>query len=422
MSRFPVRPLPPSAGLYARLEELFRRAATQPATSLASGFVNPERHGEKDLWRPLGELPPHLIEGGLMNGAARFCVFGGRAWIGIRGSHFTDRERQKLAHTKQTLTITLNGVESFEVSYVFDGRARWSFFPAALPDGFAARDVHAVEIERDGKLLLSAFASEDADARNYQSNVWLINSNGRLSGSVHGAASDVPVGLSIDGKSEWTFTNPGTDPAKRPFEFNLAPWCADGALVCASVFNPATDRKAQRSPLGAFACDGRHFLFADPHISGNAFRAVLMFWKDGRRRPLKLAAAGATVEVNLQDLPSSRFDGGNNSFSMDLGVVGAGGVAILDDDGAEIGKLPPLPQILEFTRQISTSRDELYQRLEFLFGAEHDNAALLEEMRAAWTSGDLEQTRRSLLMAAARAIGRKELEELFTAAGALQLK
>jgi hypothetical protein len=421
MSALPVTPRAPSAGLYGRLADLFRSAATSaPPSSLASGFVDCDRPA--DLWHPLGELPEHLTGGDVPEGAAKFCVFGGCGWIGMHGSRFSDRERQILANTQQMLTVTFNGVETLDASYVFDGRPRWTFFPVALPHGLASGDLRAVEIERDGQLLLSSFVSEDAAAANYQANLWLMNSRGRLSGAVRGAACDVPVEIRIGAKREWTLTGPTADPAKRPFEFDLAPWCAEGALVPVSVFNPTTGAEAQRSPIGVFASGGNHFLFADPQISGEACRAVLMFWKDGRRRSLSLATAGAVAAVNLDDAIGRRFDGGNNSFSLSLEIIRAGGVRILDEDGEMLGILPSLPEILEFTRAISSGRDELYERIETWFGAEQDNAALFDEMRAFWQEGDFEQARRCLLLAAARASGREETEALFRATAELALR
>ena len=147
---------------------------------------------------------------------------------------------------------------------------------------------------------------------------------------------------------------------------------------------------------------------------------MLICWKDGRRRALTLArrrgeALDTLARVDIEDSDQARFDGRRNTFALDLDVLGQGGILILDEDGTELGQLPPLAEILEFLRRQACDHDDLVQRIEPYFGADPDLAALLEEIAKLRRAGDLEQARRYLLMAAARATGRDEIEALFRA-------
>lgn len=344
---------PSHASLYDRLLRALDGALAAPASDLQpSGFVDPAQQADPGAWQPMGELPEHLFDRRTIADAAKFCVFDGRAYVGVRGGAFTEFERRKRAGTTQFLTLILNGSQAIEASYPYDGRGGWSCFPVDIPSELGA--VRAIEIERDGALLLSRKVGEDPAARDYRATVWLINAAGRLSGAVNDAASDVVVEMRIDGVPGWAITNaPAETGRPRPFEFDLASRCTDGRLVKLSVLNPASGSEAARSPLGVFASDGAHFLFARPRIADGKCRAVLLHWKGGKRARLTLAHArdmtlDEVARVDLDDPPEARFEGGDNSFALDLDLLRAGNVAILDEDGSMLGKLPPLDQIMAF--------------------------------------------------------------------------
>ncbi|HEX4862169.1 MAG TPA: hypothetical protein VFV07_13110 [Rhizomicrobium sp.] len=421
MSVLPARTRALSADLYARLAELLARAKPLAGPSF---FVDPDAQADGSLWRPLGELPEYIFDRRALDGAADFRLFGGRAYVGVNGSRFTEWERKRLAGTRQTLTVILDGTATFEVAFDFDGRAGWLLLPLDIP----AAGVNAVEIERDGTLLFSAFVREDAAARDYRPIVWHLNARGRLSGAAMGASGEVPVEIRVDGKPEWILTGAAEEAGKpSTFEFDTAPCCAGGRVAAIGVFNPATGAEAARSPLGVFASGENHFLLADPWVSDEACRAVLMHWKDGRRCALTLARRRSggletLAQVDIEDASHARFDGRRNSFSLGLDVLGEGGIVILDEDGTELGTLPMLAEILDFVRRQSSGRDDLAQRIEPYFGADPDNEALLADMRRAWEAGDREQARRYLMMAASRALDTDEIEALFRAAGELALK
>ena len=353
----PVQDDRSTGDLYARLAALFARAtAAQTQGLAASGFADPAAHPDLEAWKPVGELPEHLIDRGAAAGSARFCVFDGRAYIGVRGSGYSNWERRRLADTRQPLTLILNGFAAAEVTYDFDGRAGWSYFPAKLPAALAGGEIRSVEIELDGRLLLSCFVSEDSGARDYRANLWHVSAAGRLSGAAHGATSNVPVEIRIGETRAWTMTSAAADPHRPPvFEFDLSPYCAGGSLVEVCVFNPATGAEATRSPVGVFTRGPEHFMLANPKVSGGKCRAVLVSLKEGRRRRLSLAYARhvtpeIVAKVDLEDAPEAWFDGGNNSFVADLDVLASGEVLICDEDGTLLGELPPLPQILDFTQ------------------------------------------------------------------------
>ena len=343
--------------LYARLAALFARAtAAQTHGLVASGFADPAARPDLEAWKPVGELPEHLIDRGATAGSARFCVFDGRAYIGVRGSGYSNWERRRLADTRQPVTLILNGFAAAEVAYDFAGRTGWTYFPTELPAALAGGEIRSVEIERDGKLLLSCFVSEDPGARNYRANLWHVSAAGRLSGAAGGATSNVPVEIRIGETSGWTITSAAADPHRPPvFEFDLAPYCAGGSLVEVCVFNPATGAEATRSPVGVFARGPEHFLLANPKIADGKCRAVLISLKEGRRRRLSLAYARhvtpeIVAKVDLEDAAEAWFDGGDNSFVVALDVLDSGEVLIFDEDGTALGELPPLPQILDFAQ------------------------------------------------------------------------
>ena len=421
MSLLPARTRALSGDLYARLAELLARASPLAGPS---GFADPDAQTDGGLWRPLGELPEHVFDRRALDGAADFRLFGGRAYVGVNGSRFTEWERKRLAGTRQTLTVILDGTGLVEIAYDFDGRAGWLLFPL---DGQVTA-VKAVEIERDGKLLFSAFVREDAAARDYKPIVWHLNARGRLSGAAMGASAEVPVEIRVDARREWILTDAAEEAGKpSTFEFDAASCCIPGRISAIGVFNPATEVEAVRSPLGVFASGENHFLLADPWVSDEACRAVLMHWKDGRRRALTLARRRSDgletlAQVDIEDASHARFDGRRNSFSLGLDVLGEGGIVILDEDGIELGHLPALAEILDFIRRQASGRDDLAQRIEPYFGADPDNAALLHDMRRAWGAGDREQARRYLMMASARALDTDEIEALFRAAGELASK
>lgn len=353
MSQPRVKPPPRPADLYDRLAQALERAAAAPADDgLVSGFVDPAPRDDPGTWRPQGELPEHIFDRKAVEGAAKFCLFDGRAFVGVCGGVFTEFERRKLANTVQPLTLVFNGSQALEIAHPFDGRAGWICFPVDIPEGLAALRMRSVEIERDGKLLLSQNIDEDMGSRNYRAGIWLVNAVGRLSGAVNAAASEVAVEIRIGDSSAWTITNPPVEAGRpRPFEFDLAPACADGRLIKVSVFNPATGTEAARSPIGVFASQGAHFVFAHPRIADGKCRAVLLLWKDGRRRRLTLGYAedltlDEIAKVDLDDPAATRFEGGDNSFVLDLDVLRTGEVMILDEDGSVIGKLPPLDRIM----------------------------------------------------------------------------
>lgn len=421
MSTLPAQTSALSADLYARLAELLARA-----TPLAgpSGFADPDAPADAGLWRPLGELPGHVFDRRALEGAADFRLFGGRAYVGVNGSRFTEWERKRLAGTRQTLTVILDGMTTVEVAFAFDGRAGWLWLALDVP----AAGVKAAEIERDGRLLFSAFVREGAAARDYKPIVWHLNARGRLSGAAMGASAEVPVEIRIDGRREWILTGAAEEAGKpSTFEFDAASCCGEGRIAAIGVFNPATEIEAARSPLGVFVSGENHFLLADPWVSDEACRAVLMHWKDGRRCVLTLARRQDSglerlAQVDIEDARHARFDGRRNSFSLSLDVLGRGGIVILDEDGIELGTLPRLSEILDFVRRQASGRDDLAQRIEPYFGADPGNAALLDDMRRAWAAGDREQARRYLMMASARALDADEIEALFRAAGELVLK
>jgi DNA-binding transcriptional ArsR family regulator len=410
-----------STDLYTRLAGLLAQAKKLAG---ASGFTDPDAQDDAGLWRPLGELPAHIFDRNCLENAAGFCLFGGRAYVGVNAGRLTEWERARLAGTRQSLTVILNRMAAFEVAYDFDGSAGWLWFPLDIP----AMEIGAVEIERDGKLLFSAFVREDKPARGYRPMVWHLNARGKLAGATMGASHEVPIEIRVDGKSEWILAAAAGE-AEKPatFEFDAAPCCTEGRIAKIALFNPATGAEALRSPLGVFVSGENHFLFADPWVSDEACRAVLTFWKDGRRRALSLARRkSGTLEplarVDIEDASHARFDGRHNTFSLSLDVLGEGGILILDEDGTELGVLPTLAEILDFVRRIAVDRDDLVQRIEPYFGADPGNDALLDDMRRAWEAGDRERARRYLLMAAARALDADEIEALFRAAGELALK
>ncbi|HWA91124.1 MAG TPA: sulfotransferase [Rhizomicrobium sp.] len=351
MSQLQMRRPASSADLYARLALALERAVAEPADAVrASGFVDPAPQDDPGIFRPPGELPEHLFDAGAVEGGAKFCLFGGRAYVGIRGGALTEFERHKRANTVQPLAIVFNGTHAVEIAYPFDGRAGWTCFPVELPAALGR--VTAVEIERDGKLLFSRNVAEDPGRPDYRAGLWLINAAGRLSGAVNGASCDVAVEIRLGGRSHWAISNPPPEAGRpRPFEFDLAPFCSDGLLQKVSVVNPATGAEAARSPVGVFASRGAHFLFAHPEIADGTCRAVLLHWKDGRRRRLSLHYAedltlDEVARVDLDDPAEARFEGGDNSFVLDLEILRSGEVMILDEEGAMLGKLPPLRRIM----------------------------------------------------------------------------
>lgn len=345
MSQAQIKALP--ADLYTRLAQALDRALAAPPGD-ASGFVDPAPRDDPGAFHPLGDLPEHLFDRGALLGLAKFCLFDGRAYAGVRSGAFTEYERRKLAGTLQPLTLVFNGCEAVETAYTFDGRAGWLCLSVEVPESLGA--IRTVEIERDGQLLFSGKVCEGS--RDYRAGLWLINAAGRLAGAVHGAATDVAVKIQVGSKTAWTITNPPAEAGRpRPFELDLAAFCADGALTKISVFNPATGTEAARSPVGVFACQGIHFLLAHPRIEDGMCRAVLMFWKDGRRHRLSLAyAEDLTLEevarVDGPDPDDARFEGGDNSFVLSLDLLATGEVMILGENGSVLGKLPPLAQIM----------------------------------------------------------------------------
>jgi hypothetical protein len=421
MSTLPAQTPALSADLYARLAELLARAAPLAGPS---GFADPDAPADSGLWRPLGELPGHIFDRRTLEGTADFRLFGGRAYVGVNGSRFTEWERKRLAGTRQTLTVILDGMTTVEVAFDFDGRAGWLWLALDIPTAC----VEAAEIERDGRLLFSAFVREDTAARDYNPAVWHLNARGKLSGAAMGASGEVPIEIRVDGRREWILTGAAEEAGKpSTFEFDAASCCGGERIAAIGVFNPATGAQAARSPLGVFASGENHFLLADPWVSDEACRAVLMHWKDGRRCVLTLArrqdgGLERLAQVDIEDARHARFDGRRNSFSLGLDVLGRGGIVILDEDGTELGHLPRLCEILDFIRRQASGRDDLAQRIEPYFGADPGNEALLGDMRRAWAAGDRELARRYLMMASARALDTDEIEALFRAAGELTLK
>ena len=155
----------------------------------------------------------------------------------------------------------------------------------------------------------------------------------------------------MNGQDAWTITAPISEPGRpRRFEFDLKTACADGRLVRVSVCNSATGMEAACSPVGVFASQGEHFLIAAPRIASGQFRAVLMSWKDGKRRNLAIGdvtrpSAEVVCRVDGADPQDARFDGGHNSFEIDAERLRSGDLAILDDTGRVLGALPELDQI-----------------------------------------------------------------------------
>ncbi|MBV9992172.1 MAG: hypothetical protein JOZ72_12885 [Alphaproteobacteria bacterium] len=337
----------PAADLYTRLAQALDRALAAPETG-GSGFVDPAPRVDPGIFRPAGELPEHLFDRNAIQGLAKFCLFDGLGYAAIRSGAFTEFERRKLANTIQPLTLVFSGSQTVETAYPFDGRAGWICIPVEVPEALGA--AATVEIERDGQLLFSGSVRQGT--RDYRAGLWLVNAAGRLLGAVHGADSDVAVKVQVDDRTAWTIANPPAETGRpRTFELDLAPFCADGRVARVSVFNPATGVEAARSPVGVFASHRTHFLIARPRIENGMCRAVLMFWKDGRRQRLSLAyAEDLTLDVvakaDLPDPDDASFEGGDNSFALGLDVLGTGEVMILGEDGQVLGKLPPLAQIL----------------------------------------------------------------------------
>ena len=337
--------------LYDRIAGLVAYGA-EP-TRFPSGFTDSHKKGDAGKWHPLGEMPERFFDPAAVSRKARLCVFDERAYVALRGDIFTGFERDKRIGTLQKLTIVLNGSEVLEVEYRFDGRPGWAVFPVALPKSIPGNDIRAVEIERDGILMLSQFASEDFRGRRaWRPRIWLIDANGKLYGSAN-AASDVPVEIHVDGRASWALTsNPPQPGVPRPFEFDLSLDC-DDAFAKVAAFNPATGVEAVGSPIGVFRSQGEHFLFGYPVIRENRLRAVLLSWKDGKRRALSLGLAQyATIstiaEANLADAPEASFECGNNSFEVDLSNFRGCEILILDENSAVVGRLPPVERILAF--------------------------------------------------------------------------
>jgi tetratricopeptide (TPR) repeat protein len=348
MSTVPARDTDSNAS--AAVAAAFEAALSEPASGLGSGFVDPAP-GPVPEWTPIGELPERLAGPGPL-GDARFCLTGDQAVIGLRGARFTDGERAKRPGTRQSVSIVLNGMEAIDVSYEYDGRADWTCVSFALPAEIVG-EIHAIEIEEDGRLLLSRLvASQPGDEWNAK--VWFVSPRGVLMGGVTGANGGVALAVHVNAQRDWTLTGePAAADRPRPFEFNVAPHCGDGAIAKVSVADPVSGREVDRSPVGVFVSGGRHFLLANVRIADSMCRATLLSWQGGKRQQLFLARHDGpepeiVCPVNGEDEPAFRFDGGHNSFAIPVDLLRSEDVLILGEDRATIGKLPAWLRILEF--------------------------------------------------------------------------
>src|ERR1700679_3311791 len=229
----------------------FSRATMRRRTRGRAASAIPMRSATSACGGPPGGWRPPVFSAPPRGGGAGFPLFGGRAYAGVNNSRLTEWERKRLAGTRQTLTVILDGTVTVEAAYHYDGRAGWFWVPLDMP----VRGVKAVEIERDGNLMFSAFVAEDAAARDYTPIVWHLNARGKLTGAARGAAQEVPVEIRIDGRRDWVLTSPAAEAGKpSTFEFDTARHCGEGRIAVVAIFNPATGVQAQRSPLGVFAC------------------------------------------------------------------------------------------------------------------------------------------------------------------------
>jgi hypothetical protein len=339
--------------LYQRLDDLVSSMPSRDSgTSLSSGFTR-QSLDEPGMWQPLGEYPPRIIDSAAIGALARCCVFGERVFIGVLGGGgLTPWGRRTFARTEQALTVVFNGQEAVDALYQYDGRSGWTVFPLSLPDSLRADAITAVEIERDGKLLLSQSLTADTAVKNVRPRIRRVNAKGTLLGAVPGVNADVPVEVMVGDRVDWVLTTaPATSDAPRQFEFDFARHCNASAVARILVRNAGSSDEAQGSPICVFGSGRDHFLFANPRRSGDRFAATLLSWKDGKRRPLKLACRkDGQLEIicraDLDDEAGFRYENGRNTFVADMASL-QGEVLIVTDENSVLTALPPLQQLLE---------------------------------------------------------------------------
>lgn len=143
--------------LYQRIEARLARQRGAAVPRLPSGFVERGAAAARGRWRPLVALPAEIADKKQINRLADAGVLGGRLLIGVKGAGLANpADRRPIANSEQCIGLVLNGRVSVELRFLFDGSSRWLYLDATEQlGGLALSAVEAVELERDGNLLLS---------------------------------------------------------------------------------------------------------------------------------------------------------------------------------------------------------------------------------------------------------------------------
>jgi hypothetical protein len=376
-----------------------------------------------DTWQPVGTYPDRIVGERDSDSIARFCIFEGKAFVGVLGGGgYSQWGRRTFARTQQFLTVIVNGNIAIDASYEYDGRSGWTVFPLNLAPFLAPDAIRAVEIEKDGKLLFSQLVPDRPLATKNRPGIRRINAKGTLVGSIGGTDTDLPIEIRVNDKIEWALTSPPITPgAHRNFEFDFAQYCDGPFPVRISVRNATTSSEGYCSPVCAFASNGQHFLFANPQLSRRSLRATLLSWKDGKRRSLTLArregkAFGAVCRVDQEDSQDFRFDQGRNSFHASLDFL-SGEVFVLDDDGSAVGRLPSIKQVLDLLPPPRTQGlGSIGRGTSSTRGVPHSTDKVLDEILAKvkghLIAGDHKAARDCLFAAIKRTASVEEIEYL----------
>ncbi|MGD0189804.1 MAG: hypothetical protein ABSD74_03580 [Rhizomicrobium sp.] len=409
----------PMPDLYRRIaDHLVSMSSIDPRAAMPSGFTAAWSGDDPGMWRPLGEYPQRIVDTTSVGSLARCCVFDSRVFVGVLGGGgLTQWGRRTFAQTEQSLTVVLNGHDAVDARYQYDGRAGWTIFPLPLPTSLRADAVTAIEIARDGKLLLSQSIHRQTAATSFRPRIRRVNARGTLLGAVPGVSVDVPVEITVDNQVEWALTTAPANPdAPRQFEFDFSRFCSDAMAMRIQVRNPATGVDASGSPVCVFGAGTEHFLFANPRRADDRIVATLLSWKDGKRRPLSLARRiGSRLDiichVDMDDGQAFRFENAKNTFAADIACL-QDDVLIVADEKNVLAALPPLQQLFELLppAQLQTE-DGVTPR--------QDKAAIevVDEVKRYLRNGDSAAARDCLLAALANMATADEIESFLHALG-----
>jgi len=344
--------------LYARFSEELRTIADgkYPA-SRASGFSNSREEAvEVAGWQPVGTLPDRFVDRKALNKSASFQLIGRLGCLGIRDGGFTQNwERRVFANTEQRLTVILNGRAAVDVSYFYDGREGWSYAPVRLPASLPADDLEAVEIENNGRLLLSEWVSKRVAVSDYDAKIGFVSTDGVVVGAATAgpeSEEEVLVELTVDGVAVHAMTEGAffAEPFRR-FACDVSAFCRDGGLTKVSLKNLVTGAEGRRSPLGVFRSQEKYFFVANPRVRDGQYRLTLRMHKPGANNSLSLAAHDGTAlqilcEVDQPDEEDFSFLGRTNSFQLPVAAMKGARILIVDENSEVVGELPPIDELL----------------------------------------------------------------------------